>query len=50
MRSLSHRDVRFKLDRNANANYIGAHGPIRDPIATKYALTLFALSGRSRVR
>jgi hypothetical protein len=41
--------LRFELDREARANYIAAHGPIRDPIPTQFALTLFMLSGHPRV-
>src|SRR5215467_3357060 len=39
----------LQLDRCAKQPYIAPHGPIRDPIPTKYALTLFRLSGRPRV-
>src|SRR5262245_38107161 len=35
----------LQLDRCAKQPYIAAHGPIRDPIPTKYALTLFRLTG-----
>jgi hypothetical protein len=40
----------FKLDGYETPNYIAGHGPIRDPIPTQFALTLFTLSGRPVAR
>ena len=41
---------RFELDCQGASNYIAGDGPIRDPIPTQFALTLFTLSGRPVAR